>query len=269
MLGALLQEVTREHRDVFASLAQRWQAKANHVQTVKQIFTERAFLHPLLQVLVGGRNHPHIGFDGAVTTHAVEVAITQHPQQTGLQIELHVADFIQEQGATVGLLEAATAHGLRTREGPAFVTKQFTLEQIFGNGRGVDGHKRTAGTLRMFVQCTCHQLFARTGFARDHHGHIALAQAANGAKHVLHGWCLAQHFRRAVHVHRAHGFALAFIHGTADQLNRFGQVEGLGQVLERTALKGRHSAVQIGISRHDDDGQAGQLLFQLAQQIQA
>ena len=230
--------MTRQHRDVFAPLTQRRQAQANHVQTVKQVFTEGTFLHPLFQVLMGGCNHPHIGFDGAVAAHAVEVAIAEHPQQTGLQIKLHVANFIQEQGATVGLLEAATAHGLRTREGTAFVTKQFALQQIFGNGRGVDGDKRTTGALRMFVQCTRHQLFARTGFAGDHHGHIALAQAANGAKHVLHGRGLAQHFRRAVHVHRAHGFALAFIHGAADQLDRFGQVKRLGQVLEGTALEG-------------------------------
>ena len=152
--------MTRQHRNIFAPLTQGRQAQANHIQTVKQVFAECALLHPLFQVLVGGCNHPHIGFDGAVAAHAVEVAIAQDPQQAGLQIELHVTNFIQEQCATIGLFKAATAHGLRTSEGTAFVSKQFALEQIFGNGCGIDGDKRTTGTLRMFVQCTCHQFFA-------------------------------------------------------------------------------------------------------------
>ncbi|MNC79876.1 hypothetical protein D3C75_1324860 [compost metagenome] len=36
-----------------------------------------------------------------------DLAILQHPQQSGLQGQRHVADFIEEQGAAMGLLQAA------------------------------------------------------------------------------------------------------------------------------------------------------------------
>jgi hypothetical protein len=40
LLGALLQEVARQHRDVFAPLAQRRQAQADHVEAVEQVLAE-------------------------------------------------------------------------------------------------------------------------------------------------------------------------------------------------------------------------------------
>ena len=256
LLCALLQKMAGQYRYVFTTLTQRWQTQADDVQAVKQILAECTFLDTLFQILVRGGDHPHIGFDGAVTTYAVKTAVRQDPQQAGLQIELHVTDFIQEQGTTIGLLETPTAHGLCACESTTLVAKEFAFQQIFGNSCGVDGHKRAIGTLRMFVQSSGNQLFARTRLAGDHHGDIALAQATNGAKHILHGRCLAQHFRRAVHIGGAGLFALTFFHCTANQLNCFGQVKRFGQVLKRTTLESGHRTVQIGIRRHDDDRQA-------------
>ena len=117
------------------------------------------------------------------------------------------------------------------------MAKEFAFQQIFGNRGGVDGHKRPIGALRMLVQRTGDQFFARARFTRDHHGDIALAQAPNGTKYVLHCRRLAQHFRCAVHIGGAGLFALTFFHCTANQLNGFGQVKGLGQVLEGTTLE--------------------------------
>jgi hypothetical protein len=42
-----------------------------------------------------------------VAADAVELAVRQHAQQARLQVERHVADLVEEQGAAVGLLEAA------------------------------------------------------------------------------------------------------------------------------------------------------------------
>ena len=145
LLGALLQEVPREHGDVFQPLAQGRQAQADHVEAVEQVFAEHPVLDALLQVLVGGGDHAHVGLDGVVPAHAVEMAVAQHPQQPGLQVERHVADFVEEQRAALGLLEAATAHGLRAGEGAALMAEQFTLQQVFGDCCGIDSNKWPIG----------------------------------------------------------------------------------------------------------------------------
>jgi hypothetical protein len=106
--------------------------------------------------------------------------------------------------------------------------------------------------------CLCSardQLLAGTGLAGDQHRDVALAQAADGAEHVLHRRGLAQHLGRRAHALLGHFLALAFLDGAADQLHRLGQIEGLGQVLEGAALEGRDGAVQVGERRHDDHRQ--------------
>ena len=94
LLGALLHEMAREHEDVFTTLAQSGQSQADHVEAVKQVFSEGTVFDALLQVLVGSGDDAHIGFDGVVPADAVKMAVAEHTQQTRLQIKRHVADFI-------------------------------------------------------------------------------------------------------------------------------------------------------------------------------
>ena len=261
--------MARQHGDVFEALAQRRQTQANHVEAVKQVLAEGPVLDALLQVLMRGRNHAHIRFHGRVTAHAVKMAVAQDPQQAGLQVKRHVADLVQKQGATVGLLEAAAAHGLRARKRTALVPEQLGLQQVLGNGRGIDRHKRAGGPRRVLVQGARDKLLARARLAGDHDRDIALAQAANGAKHVLHGRGLPQHFGRFRHALLGHLFAQAFLDRAANQLDRLGQIKGLGQVFKRAPLKRRHRTVQVGIGGHDDHGQTRIFFLHFFKQVQA
>ena len=212
---------------------------------MKQILAEGAVLHPLLQVLVGGGNHPHIGFHRAMTAHPVKMTVAEDPQQPGLQVKRHVADFVEKQGAAIGLLKAAAAHGLCTGKGAALMAKQLGLQQILGYSRGVDGHKGPVRARRVLVQCARHQLLAGARFAGDHHRHVALAQAANGPKHILHGRRLPQHLGRIGHALFSHLLAQTLFDRPANQLDRLRQVKGFGQVLKGTALEGRDRAVEV------------------------
>ena len=53
----------------------------------------------------------------------LEFAGLDHPQQLRLLAEWHVGDFVEEQRALIGELEAADAVGLRVGEGAAHVPK--------------------------------------------------------------------------------------------------------------------------------------------------
>ena len=50
----------------------------------------------------------------------------------------HVADFIEKQRALVGEFEFARLAGGGSGEGSFFVTEEFALQKIFGNGGAVD-----------------------------------------------------------------------------------------------------------------------------------
>ena len=115
------------------------------------------------------------------------------------------------------------------------------------------------------MQSARDQLLAGAGFAGDQHGDMALAQAADGAKHILHRGCLSHHFGRVGLGGVGDFFAQAFLHGTADQLDGFGQVKGFGQVLECPALESADRAVEVGERGHDDHRKAGVTRFDLLQ----
>ena len=87
------------------------------------------------------RDHTNIGLDAGVSADAVKITIAQDTQQPGLQIEWHVSNFIEKQGAAFGLLKSTSSHGLGTRESASLMAKEFALQQIFGNGCRVDRDK--------------------------------------------------------------------------------------------------------------------------------
>src|SRR3989344_109281 len=113
------------------------------------------------------------------------------------------------------------------------------------------------------------QLLAGAGLASDQHRDVALAEPTDGAENVLHGRRLTQHLGHLRDAVVEHLFAHAFFDRAADELDRLGQIEGLGQVFEGATLEGRDGAVQVGVGGHDDDRQTRMAGLDLAQQVDA
>ena len=117
------------------------------------------------------------------------------------------------------------------------MTEKLALQQVFRNGRRIDGHKRAIGPGGMLVQCTGHQFLAGTRLACDHDRHIALRQSTDGPENILHGGRLSKHLWRRRHEFLSNFFALTFFKRASNQLNGFGQVKRLGKVFKSAVLK--------------------------------
>ena len=76
-----------------------------------------------------------VGADGA------DFVVLDDAQKLDLGMQRHVADFIEENGAAVGVFEKADAFVLRSGEGAARVAEKFAFEKRFGNGTTVDGNE--------------------------------------------------------------------------------------------------------------------------------
>ncbi len=104
----------------------------------------------------------------------------QHPQQLGLQVKRHLADFVQEQGAAFGLLEQALVRAQGAGEGALLVTKELALNQLLGQHGAIDRDERPAAAGRGFMQHPGHDLFAGASGAhqqgRDIGGRHTLGQ---------------------------------------------------------------------------------------------
>ncbi|EDO26491.1 predicted protein, partial [Nematostella vectensis] len=95
-----------QQRLLVAALTQRRQFDHQAIQAIEQVLTKLAAGHSLVQVAVAGADHPHINGLG-LAANRLNPALLQYPQQTGLQRQRHIADFIEEQRAAIGLLQLA------------------------------------------------------------------------------------------------------------------------------------------------------------------
>ena len=89
-------------------------------------------------VAVGGGDEAHVDPQFLRAAHAGEAAVLEEAQQLGLERPAHVADFVQEDGAAVGFLDAAGFLLQGAGEGAFFVAEQLAFQQRFGDGGAVD-----------------------------------------------------------------------------------------------------------------------------------
>ena len=151
----LQQALNGQRDDVAGTLGQGQQAHAESGNAVVQVFAELTPCDGFFQVLVGGGHDAYIQLDGALATQSGELALLQHAQQLALQVHGHLANFVQKQGAALGLFKQTLLIAVGARECAFVVTKQHVFDQVFRHGGTVQGHERTTGTARSFVQHAC------------------------------------------------------------------------------------------------------------------
>ena len=89
------------------------------------------------------RDQADVDLDRLVAADAEDLLVLQHAQQLGLQRQRHVADFVEEQRAAVGVLEAALAQPVGAGERAGLVAEQLVVEQVLVEGGAVH-RRRTA-----------------------------------------------------------------------------------------------------------------------------
>ncbi len=219
---------------------------------------------------MGCRDDAHIHLDRGCASYPVEFAIGQNPQEAGLSVSGHITDFVQEQGATVGLFEPALASGASAGEGTLFVAEEFGFNQVFGNCSHVQGNEGMVRPGAVVVQRLGHQFLTRAAFAVDEDRDVGVRKPANSPEDFLHGRRFTDDFGVALG-HFGLGFTtgtllMAVGHGALDQCDRVIHIERLGKVFEGTGLVAGYGALQIRVRGHDDDRHVWVNVHNLGQQ---
>jgi hypothetical protein len=79
------------------------------VQAEVQVLAELALLDLAAQILPGRRDHPQVDLLGLGAADPAQLALLEHPQELGLEIERQLAEFVEEHRAARGQLEGALA----------------------------------------------------------------------------------------------------------------------------------------------------------------
>ncbi len=143
-----------------------------------------------MQRRMRGGKDAHIHGDDPVAAHAHNFLGFQHAQQAGLHGQSHAAYLVQKKGALVGQLKQALLAALaRPGERALLVSEKFAFQQVFRQGRAVDGHKGFVIARAGHMQRMGHQFLAAACFSEDEHrgvrggvhAHFSLQQPHGGA----------------------------------------------------------------------------------------
>ena len=264
-----------EHGNVAAPLTQRGHVHGNDIQSEVKILAEVSGLVSRLQIAVGGGDDAHVYFNSLIAAHWPYFLFLQNPQQLGLQLQRQFADFIEEDGATVGCLEKAFLGLEGSGEGSLFVTEKFALNQRRHQRTTVHSDKSTSGEGAAEMNSASDKFLAGATFAGDEHGCTGIFEARNHAQNFL-------NFRRGTDnaVHSSFGIrALAqefvfldqanfFRHSAQEKPEFFERRKRLGDVVICAQLHGLHGGFDRAMPGHERNLGAGQKLFYFLQELE-
>ena len=110
---------------------------------------------------------------------ALEAALLQHAQQLGLPHRRHVGDFVEEQRAAVGELDAPGLGAGGAGEGALLVAEHLRLEQRVGQRGAVERLHVAPAPRPELVDHARRDFLARAGRAEDEDGDLGLGGGAD------------------------------------------------------------------------------------------
>src|SRR3546814_11037634 len=94
------------------------------------VFPKESLVNPFIQVLVGGRNDPSVYVDQTVATDALNLSCFQHAEEFYLHVGGHVPDFVETEGAPVGILAPAAPLPDRSSEAAFLMAEQLSFQPV-------------------------------------------------------------------------------------------------------------------------------------------
>src|ERR1700737_4898000 len=167
--GEIADEMFNQRRKILDPLGQPRQRDGKHVEPVVEVFAQAPLADRAGKVAVGGRQHPHVERYVAGAADPSQLVLFDDSQKLGLQLGLHLGDFVEQQRAPVGELEASGAPLVGSGEGAALVAKQFAFEQALGQRRAVDCYVGAVAPRRGVVDSARDDFLAGATVALDNY----------------------------------------------------------------------------------------------------
>src|SRR6185312_9857603 len=165
------EQVVNDGIEVIA-IAKSRQGHLERIEAIEQIGPEVPFGDGLIKAGVRGGDEKDIDL-GSEAANGAHGPVVKQAQEHGLQRDRHVADLVQEECASVSLLdESDCAVASRPGESAFGITKEFGLDQAFGQGRAIDGDEG-AGSSAGDMGVASELLLAGTGFTANEDRHLA------------------------------------------------------------------------------------------------
>lgn len=206
-VGHACGEVLGEEEDVFGACAEGGEVEDFEGESVEEVVHEASLLGEGGEVGVGGADDADVDGDGFVAADALEVAVFDDAEDFFLYGEGDVAEFVEEEGAVVGLFEEAGASFVCAGEGAGFVAEEFGFDEAGAEGGAVELDEGFLPAWGEVVEVLCGEFFAGAAFADEEEGSVDGGDAGEVFLEVEEGFGLAEGLGGGVFVWGGHGGA--------------------------------------------------------------
>ena len=176
-----LEQRLRHCEDILAPFPQRWDGDPKQVQAMVEILAEHLGDNHFAQIPIGGCDETSIDRDVAVSPHATNPTVLNGSQEFCLECWREAGDLIEKKRAAASGLKQSEAGDSRVGERALFMTEQFRLGQIVGNGGTIGFDQRSGGARALRMNPACQRGLAGSGFALNQHRRQVAAHALIGA----------------------------------------------------------------------------------------
>ena len=145
-----------------------------HRKAIVQILSKFALSHHFFQVSVGGGKESDVRVLNFGAAYPLEGVIVQNSQKLHLGCQRKLSYFIQ----------VAVVHADGAGKSALFMSEEFAVDKIFGNGSAVDLDERTGFSVGKLVQSIGHAFLAHSGFSINKNGNVAGGYAYDFFQHV-------------------------------------------------------------------------------------
>jgi hypothetical protein len=180
------QEQTAQVGNFLTALAQWRDVDPDDTEAIIQIFSEPTLGDALLEVGVGGGDHPNVHTLGPRVADRHDFALLEKTQKLWLHVKGDVANFVEKQSATCGRSNQSRLIGDRSGKATSAMAEQLTVGQLACGCRAVEGEEQGRCAGRSHVDRSCHELLARPTLPGDEHGEIVPLETLNLLGHALH-----------------------------------------------------------------------------------
>src|SRR5262245_55705128 len=155
---------------VVSAVAERRDIDLNDRQPVIQIEPETSNVAFLFQISIRSGDNPHVQRDVLQTSDSAERALLEDPEQLGLQAQVELAYFVEEQCSAISLFEQTFFPRFGVGKRALLVPEEFAFNEISRNRCAVDMHHRSGRAPRTIVHCVRYEILSGSGFALQQDG---------------------------------------------------------------------------------------------------
>ena len=238
--------------------------RGENIDAMEEVLAKFSVVNQRFQVAMCGHDYADVHGDRLVAADAFDFAFFEHAQKLCLHGERHVSDFVQEDRAAFGLLEFSEMAGGGASEGSLFVSEEFGLDELSGNGRAVQRNERTARSRASIVKSAGNKFLAGAGFTKNAHTRFAGRDTVDLRHDFLHGIAGPDHFMFSESLAELaiFRFELLEFESIFDCQKKLVRRDWFLEKVESAEPSGAHGHVDVRLARHHDDRSCDALRLQ-------